>query len=54
MNIKNKMGESTWKMILSELSHHFWGNSPVWKIEWTVPEESSREELVFERTVPEP
>ena len=41
-------------MILSELSHHFWANSPVRKIERTVPEESSREELVFERTLPEP
>ena len=31
MNIKHKMGESIWKMILSELSHLFWANSPVWK-----------------------
>ena len=41
-------------MILSELFHHFWANSPVRKIEQTVPEESTQEELVFERTFPEP
>ena len=38
----------------SELSHFFGVNSPVRNFERNVPEESSREELVLERTVPEP
>ena len=38
----------------SESSHYFGANSPVRNFERTVPEESSREELVLERTVPEP
>ena len=38
----------------SESSHYFGANSPVRNFERNVPEESSREELVLERTVPEP
>ena len=38
----------------SESSHFFGANSPVRNFERNVPEESSREELVLERTVPEP
>ena len=38
----------------SESSHYFGANSPVRIFERNVPEESSREELVLERTVPEP
>ena len=37
-----------------ESSHYFGANSPVGNFEQNVPEESSREELVLERTVPEP
>ena len=49
-----KMGESTRKFVWSESSHYFGANSPVRNFERNVPEESSREELVLERTVPEP
>ena len=38
-------------MIWSEPSHYFRANSPVRNLARTVPEESSREELVLERTV---
>ena len=38
----------------SESSHYLGANSPVRNFERNVPEESSREELVLERTVPEP
>ena len=38
----------------SESSHYFGANSPVRNFERNVPEESSREELVLERTVPKP
>ena len=38
----------------SESSHYFGANSPVRNFERNVPEEKSREELVLERTVPEP
>ena len=38
----------------SESSHYFGAYSPVRTFERKVPEESSREELVLERTVPEP
>ena len=38
----------------SESSHYFGANSPIRNFERNVPEESSREELVLERTVPEP
>ena len=38
----------------SESSHYFGANSPVRNFERNVPEESSREELVLEQTVPEP
>ena len=41
-------------MFWSESSHYFGANSPVRNFERNVPEESSREELVLERTVPEP
>ena len=41
-------------LFLSESSHYFGANSPVRNFERKVPEESSREELVLERTVPEP
>ena len=47
-----KMGESN--LFWSESSHYFGANSPVRNFERNVPEESSREELVLERTVPEP
>ena len=36
-----------------ESAHYFGANSPVRNFERNVPEESSREELVLERTVPE-
>ena len=45
-----KMGESTHKLFWSESSHYF----AVRNFVRNVPEESSWEELVLERTVPEP
>ena len=51
---KKKIGESTRKNDWSEPSHYLRANSPVRNFARTVPEESSREELVLVRTVPEP
>ena len=41
-------------MIWSEPSHYFKANSPIRNFVRPVLEESSREELVLEQTVPEP
>ena len=49
-----KMGEILVNLFWSESSHYIRANNPVRNFERNVPEESSREELVLERTVPEP
>ena len=49
-----KMGESTRKFVLERIVPLLWGEQSVRNFERNVPEDSSREELVMERTVPEP
>ena len=49
-----KMGELTRQFVLERIVPLLWSEQSRSKFERNVPEESSREELVLERTVPEP